>query len=122
LLPIATSEQRESSKKIGDKVASLEKKWRDNKNNDEGKNALKDMLKALNELKGSGFSAEPNSIPANVPTMEEVGIGEPVRELFLVIPDDLAAEKIRQAGKGRSLAFFNDVFVEGVVEKVAGFH
>ncbi|MBL8190871.1 MAG: hypothetical protein JNK38_22835 [Acidobacteria bacterium] len=58
----------------------------------------------------------------NFVTLEEVGIGEPVRELFLVIPTDLAAEKIRQAGQGRSLVFFNDVFVGGVLQQVAGFH
>ncbi len=70
---------------------------------------------------GSGAATTAPKHP-NFVTMEEVGIGVSVREIFLVIPDDLAAEKIRQAGKGRSLVFFNDAFVQGVVKKVAGFH
>ncbi|MBL8190870.1 MAG: hypothetical protein JNK38_22830 [Acidobacteria bacterium] len=70
-IPIATAEQRELSRKIFVKANSLEKKWKDNKNNQTGKDALEEMLKALNQLKELGGSAEPGLIPANVPADED---------------------------------------------------
>lgn len=72
-------------------------------------------------MPGTGTATTAPKHP-NFASLEEVGLGVPVREIFLVIPNDLAAEKIRQAGKGRTLVFFNDVFVEGAIKKVAGFH
>lgn len=57
----------------------------------------------------------------NDATLEEVGIGVAVKRLYLVAPKDLDQEKIIQAGAGRSLVFDSEVYVSGVVTRVAGF-
>ncbi len=92
-------------------------------------NAAQNAFHAEVKVYAKGISINPaDGVTMTVPqhpnfvTIEEIRDVDFVRELFLVIPDDLAAEKIRQAGQGRSLVFFNDVFVGGVLKKVAGFH
>jgi hypothetical protein len=59
----------------------------------------------------------------NFVTTERIDDFVNVGDIFLVIPNDVAAEDIRQAGHqpSRRRIFFNDVFIEGVVKKVAGY-
>jgi len=57
----------------------------------------------------------------NFVSVTEIALGALVKPIALVIPTDLAIEEIKQAGEGRSLVFFSEVFVNGVVKKVAGF-
>lgn len=92
-------------------------------------NTAQNMLRARVTVYAKGEQSPPGANTAttqpehpNFVTTERVGPGE-VKELFLVIPDDVAAEDIRQAGKqpSRKRVFFNDVFVEGVIRKVAGY-
>jgi len=74
------------------------------------------------QIPSTGSVTQPGPKHPNFVSVEEVGLGVPVRPIVLVIPADLESENITQTGQGRSLFFFSEVFVDGVGKKVAGYH
>ncbi len=71
LLPLATGPQRELSKKVGDKVAELEKLWSNNQSNAIGKGALQTILDALNKLKSQSLAVA-TSIPTDTSDPQKI--------------------------------------------------
>ncbi|HEU0176295.1 MAG TPA: hypothetical protein VFV58_18685 [Blastocatellia bacterium] len=93
-------------------------------------NTAQSLLHAEVKIYAKGERVAPaNGAATTVPqhpnfvTIERIDDFVNVKDIFLVILGDVAAEDIRQAGQqpSRSRIFFSDVFVGGVVKKVAGY-